>query len=135
MAMALFMPAVARADPIKDFTVTAKTVKADTSDKKANFVENLYDGLKGPKVGSNRLRCKRLGKNATCTGRATFDDGTVRIKGTIGTTRARVPGENEASTLPIVDGTGAYQDAKGTFIFNAIARKLSQERFDFVPEG
>lgn len=128
-AVVLAGPAAA-AQP-KDFTVIGKTVKKNVNGKVIVFDEKLYEGLDGPKVGESRFRCEFRGRKHTCVARFKLRHGTISLRGKIGDARARVPGENEASTLPIRDGTRRYRNATGTLKFNAITRRLSQERFNF----
>lgn len=116
----------------KDFTVIGKTTRVDVDGEVVTFNETLFDGVRGKRVGRARYRCRFSRRSSSCSSaRFSFVDGRILARGRIGEAKVRVPGENEASTLPVVDGTGAYKDATGKLIFNAITRRLSQERFNF----
>jgi len=116
----------------KDFTVIGKTTRVDVDGEVVTFNETLFDGVRGKRVGRARYRCRFSRRSSSCSSaRFSFDDGKILARGRIGEAKVRVPGENKASTLPIVDGTGAYKDVTGKLIFNGITRRLTQERFNF----
>jgi hypothetical protein len=128
---ALLLAGQAHAAQPKDFTVLGKTVKKNVNGKVIVFDEKLYEGLDAPKVGESRFRCEFRGRTHKCVARFRLRNGSILARGKIGETRARVPGESRASTLPIRDGTRRYRNATGKLVFNAITRRLSQERFNF----
>jgi hypothetical protein len=127
----LVLAAPASAAPPKDFTVIGKTVDNEVNEDNVRFDEKIYESVKGPKVGKARFRCEFDGRDSSCTAQFRLRDGSILAKGRLGEVKARVPGENQASTIAIRGGTGRYRNAKGKLIFNAITRRLTQERFNF----
>lgn len=106
----------------KDFKVVAKNTKVkQLDDKTVLYKQSIKSG--GEKIGKASLKLtfgKRLKINAVWR----LDEGSIKVKG-------RFKRRGAKSVAPIVDGTGAYKDARGKVTIKEETKRRLREEFDF----